>query len=70
MCGRISRKRSKTSDLKLPADRVFLEEDQDHSATLRAVCHAYALQGEENICPHCRQAERAQKIKAQLYYLV
>src|SRR6202167_2888462 len=42
----------------LPADRVFPEEEEKYSATLKAVRHVYELL-EDNPCDHCTQAEFA-----------
>jgi sulfate permease, SulP family len=36
-----------------PVDRFFAEEDENWSATVRAVRHAYTLLGKENTCDHC-----------------
>ena len=40
----------------LPSERVFLEEDKDYSATLKAVRHSYTII-ENNACDHCAQKE-------------
>ncbi len=53
----------------LPADRVFHEEQQTFSATLKAVRHVYDLLG-PNPCEHCRQNELVGADQQQLYYLV
>jgi SulP family sulfate permease len=55
----------------LPADRVFPEEKQKYSATLKAVHHVYELL-EENTCEHCRdeQGELADTELRPLYYMV
>jgi SulP family sulfate permease len=53
----------------LPADRVFPEEPQVFSATLKAVRHVYELIG-ENPCEHCRRNEATGSELRELYYLV
>ncbi len=53
----------------LPADRVFYEEQQTFSATLKAVRHVYELLG-ENSCEHCRRNETSGAELKELYYLV
>jgi len=53
----------------LPADRVFYEEQQIFSATLKAVRHVYELLG-ENSCEHCRRNEMSSAELKELYYLV
>jgi SulP family sulfate permease len=53
----------------LSPDLVYPEEDEQYSATLKAVRHAYKLLGDENQCDHCRQKELSERQKA-LYYLV
>jgi SulP family sulfate permease len=53
----------------LPADRVFHEEQQTFSATLKAVHHVYELLG-ENACEHCRRNEATGAELRELYYLV
>jgi SulP family sulfate permease len=53
----------------LPADRVFPEEAEKFSATLKAVRHAYELL-ENNPCDHCMQAEFSGTDQQPLYYLV
>jgi SulP family sulfate permease len=53
----------------LPADRVFPEEAEKFSATLKAVRHVYELL-EENGCEHCLQGEFAGAVQQPLYYLV
>src|SRR6202142_2906988 len=53
----------------LPADRVFPEEAEKFSATLKAVRHVYELL-EDNLCDHCMQAEFAGTEPQPLYYLV
>jgi SulP family sulfate permease len=52
----------------LPIDRVFPEEQEKFSSTLRAVRHVYELL-EENPCDHCLQGEFAADGQ-RLYYLV
>lgn len=52
-----------------PADRFFPEEDENWSATVRAVRYAYAQLGDRNTCAHC--AGRIDAGRAtDLYYLV
>jgi SulP family sulfate permease len=56
-----------------PADRLFAEEDERYSATLRAVRHAYGLLGNTNTCAHCTEqapAPRSTQDDDSLYYLV
>jgi sulfate permease, SulP family len=53
----------------LPADRVFPEEAEKYSATLKAVYSVYELL-EDNPCDHCMQAEFAGTDRRRLYYLV
>src|SRR5580698_8274532 len=53
----------------LPADRVFPEEEEKFSATLKAVRHVYELV-EENSCDHCMQTAFAGTDRRRLYYLV
>src|SRR6202047_4608996 len=53
----------------LPADRVFYEEQQMFSATLKAVRHVYELLG-DNSCEHCRRNEMSSAKLKELYYLV
>ena len=53
----------------LPADRVFYEEQQVFSSTLKAVRHVYELLG-ENSCEHCRRNEMSSAELKELYYLV
>src|SRR6202050_2838882 len=53
----------------LPADRVFREEAQVFSATLKAVRHVYVLIG-ENTCEHCRRNEASGPDLPNLNYLV
>jgi sulfate permease, SulP family len=53
----------------LPADRVFPEEDEKFSSTLKAVRHVYELL-EENSCAHCRRNELVEAGQRGLYYLV
>ncbi|MET0794305.1 MAG: SulP family inorganic anion transporter [Polyangiaceae bacterium] len=53
-----------------PQDRVFLEEDEADSATLKAVRDAFARLGERNPCPHCEaRPEPGGELRA-AYYLV
>jgi sulfate permease, SulP family len=52
-----------------PSDRLFVEEDEADSATLKAVRSAYRMLGDNNPCEHCRV--RAPQNAAQIaYYLV
>jgi SulP family sulfate permease len=53
----------------LPSDRVFPEEAEKFSATLKAVRHVYELL-EDNPCDHCMQAEFTGPDQQPLYYLV
>jgi sulfate permease, SulP family len=53
----------------LPPDQIFPEEDDQDSATVRAVRYAYSLL-EKNDCPHCKQKEIENTGQAKLYYLV
>ena len=53
----------------LPAGRVFLEEDEKFSATLKAVRHVYELL-EQNTCDHCGRGELVGADRQALYYLV
>jgi SulP family sulfate permease len=53
----------------LPADRVFPEEAEKFSATLKAVRHVYELL-EDNPCDHCMRAESAGTDQQALYYLI
>jgi sulfate permease, SulP family len=53
----------------LPADRVFREEDEKFSATLKAVRHAHELL-ENNTCTHCRQNGTSAADRQAQYYLV
>ena len=53
----------------LSADRVFPEEAEKFSATLKAVRHVYELL-EDNPCDHCMRAEFAGTDQQPLYYLV
>jgi len=53
----------------LPADRVFLEEDEKFSATLKAVRHVHEVI-RDNRCPHCRQNGTAAADRQAQYYLV
>lgn len=52
----------------LPRERVFLEEHERYSSTLKAVRYAYELLP-TNSCPHCAQ-EAAEERREELYYLV
>jgi SulP family sulfate permease len=57
----------------LPADRVFPEEEERYSATLKAVRHVYELL-DENSCEHCLRAQKewagTETERQTLYYLV
>jgi SulP family sulfate permease len=53
-----------------PADRFFAEEDENWSATVRAVRHAYTLLGKENTCDHCAGRTQTHDVTKELYYLV
>jgi SulP family sulfate permease len=53
-----------------PADRIFVEEDEADSATLKAVRQAYALLGEANPCAHCSSRPPAPSEPRAAYYLV
>jgi SulP family sulfate permease len=53
----------------LPADRVFPEEAEKFSATLKAVQHVYELL-EDNPCDHCMQAVFTGTDPRPLYYMV
>lgn len=52
-----------------PVDRFFPEEDENWSATVRAVRYAYAQLGDRNTCAHCAGRIDAGRA-ADLYYLV
>lgn len=52
----------------LPADRVFLEEDKEYSATLKAVRYGYKFI-ENNSCDHCAQ-HRSKPDDEVFYYLI
>jgi SulP family sulfate permease len=53
----------------LAADRVFREEHEKFSSTLKAVRHVHELL-EENTCPHCVQNGTALPDRTAQYYLV
>jgi SulP family sulfate permease len=53
----------------LPSDRVFFEEDEIYSATLKAVRHAYDLLGKSSR-PASAEFEAVEGEKKELYYLV
>lgn len=53
-----------------PEDRVFLEEDEADSATLKAIRKAYELLGGENACLHCGTRLPAPSTPHAAYYLV
>ena len=52
----------------LPADTIFLEEEELYSSTIKAVRKAYELL-KNNSCDHCGQEEGA-AVGDELYYLV
>ncbi len=58
-----------TFDDWLPDDRVFPEEDEKFSATLKAVRHVHEVL-QDNSCPHCRQNGAAAADRQAQYYLV
>ncbi|MEI9939011.1 MAG: hypothetical protein WDO69_17470 [Pseudomonadota bacterium] len=53
-----------------PEDRVFVEEDEVDSATLKAIRKAYALLGSDNPCVHCSTRVWAPSELRAAYYLV
>jgi len=53
----------------LPTDRVFLEEEELYSSTIKAVRRAYELL-KDNSCAHCRPVEGVTRTEEKLYYLV
>jgi len=53
----------------LPTDRIFLEEDERYSATLKTVHHVHAL-FQNNTCPHCQQNGTTAPGRPAQYYLV
>jgi sulfate permease, SulP family len=53
-----------------PENRVFAEEDQAFSATLKAVRQAYTFLGEENTCAHCSARAPVSGEGRAAYYLV
>ena len=53
----------------LPADRIFLEEEERYSATLKAVRHVHELL-KDNTCPHCRENGASAPDRQAQYYLV
>jgi SulP family sulfate permease len=53
-----------------PASRIFCEEDDVDSATLKAVRHGYNLIGHSNRCPHCSTVTDVSNVGTKLYYLV
>jgi SulP family sulfate permease len=53
-----------------PDRNIFPEADEDYSATLRAVRHAYAELGDANTCEHCGARGLSVQPAEQLYYLV
>ena len=53
-----------------PENRIFVEEDDADSATLKAVRHAYTLLGDENSCSHCSTRIPARSEPRAAYYLV
>lgn len=54
----------------LPIERIFPEEDEADSATLKAVRLAYGLVGENNACEHCRTRAASGHASQVAYYLV
>jgi SulP family sulfate permease len=52
-----------------PTDRVFREEDEKFSATLKAVRHVHELI-KDNPCAHCVQSGTAAGDREPQYYLV
>lgn len=53
----------------LPTDRIFLEEDERYSATLKAVRHVHTLHP-NNPCPHYQQNGTTAPGRQAQYYLV
>jgi SulP family sulfate permease len=53
----------------LPSEQVFLEEQKEYSATLKAVRYGYELV-EHNVCDHCAQKDGAKRDQKALYYLI
>jgi SulP family sulfate permease len=53
----------------LSADRVFREEEEKYSATLKAVRRVHELL-ENNTCPHCVENGTASPNRQARYYLV
>jgi SulP family sulfate permease len=53
----------------LPADRVFPEEEEKFSSTLKAVRHVYELL-QKNSCDHCAQNDLVGANGQPMYYLV
>lgn len=53
----------------LGADRIFPEEDEEDSATLKAVRQVYELLG-NNLCEHCGRRKLIEERNERLYYLV
>src|SRR6202451_1307351 len=53
----------------LPADRVFPEEEEKFSSTLKAVRHVYELLP-QNSCNHCKKNDLVGADRQQMYYLV
>jgi SulP family sulfate permease len=55
----------------LPADRIFPEEEEKYSSTLKAVRHVYELL-DDSSCEHCRSSQKgwAGADRQPLYYLV
>lgn len=53
-----------------PLDRLFPEEDETWSATVRAVRFAYAQLGDRNACLHCAGRFQSEESAHDLYYLV
>jgi hypothetical protein len=53
----------------LPGDRVFPQEDEEDSATLKAVRRVYELLG-DNVCEHCGRRQSIRRGTEALFYLV
>jgi SulP family sulfate permease len=53
----------------LPADRVFPEEEEKFSSTLKAVRHVYELL-QQNSCDHCAHNDLVGTNGQPMYYLV
>jgi hypothetical protein len=54
-----------------PMDRCFVEDDDEDSATLKAVRKAYKRLGADNTCEHCAVLASSERpAGAAAYYLV